>query len=94
MQVAVYCDEHGKQHAYSAICPHMGCLLHVSAAAATYHRQQLVGLRSLCRWQECARSNCAIAAALAKCYIDSEVVLPPCTTNSNLSSLPFADQLD
>lgn len=28
-QVAVYCDEAGKQHAFSAVCPHMGCLLHV-----------------------------------------------------------------
>lgn len=25
----MYCDSHGKQHAYSAVCPHMGCIIHV-----------------------------------------------------------------
>ncbi|PRW44524.1 oxidoreductase [Chlorella sorokiniana] len=35
-KVAVYCDEHGKQHAYTAICPHMGCLLHTNSIEKTF----------------------------------------------------------
>lgn len=42
-QVAVYCDEHGKQHAYSAICPHMGCLLHVSWRLGAAAHDGLIG---------------------------------------------------
>ncbi len=29
-KVAVYKDEEGKKHAFSALCPHLGCLLQVS----------------------------------------------------------------
>ena len=29
-QVALYVDPQGQKHAYSAVCKHMGCLVHVS----------------------------------------------------------------
>jgi nitrite reductase/ring-hydroxylating ferredoxin subunit len=33
-QVAVYCDANGQKKAYSAVCPHLGCIVHVSTAWA------------------------------------------------------------
>ena len=32
-KVAVYKDEEGKKHAFSALCPHLGCLLQVRCTA-------------------------------------------------------------
>ncbi len=31
-KVAVYRDEHGKAHEISAVCPHLGCIVHWNAA--------------------------------------------------------------
>eukprot|EP00887_Chlorella_sp_A99_P007470 scaffold2.g7470.t1 len=35
-KVAVYCDKYGKQRAFSAVCPHMGCLLHFNSLEKTF----------------------------------------------------------
>lgn len=32
-KVAVYKDGDGKKHAFSALCPHLGCLLQVGSSA-------------------------------------------------------------
>ena len=34
VQVAVYCDENKKQHAFTAVCPHLGCIVHVGRCSA------------------------------------------------------------
>lgn len=35
-KVAVYKDEAGKKHAFSALCPHLGCLLQVSGSPGSH----------------------------------------------------------
>ena len=35
-KVAVYKDEAGKKHAFSALCPHLGCLLQVSSSLGSH----------------------------------------------------------
>ncbi|KAL4423050.1 hypothetical protein ABPG77_002084 [Micractinium sp. CCAP 211/92] len=35
-KVAVYCDEHKQQHAYSAVCPHLGCIVHWNSLEKTF----------------------------------------------------------
>lgn len=46
-QVALFCDKDGNKHAFSAVCKHMGCLLHVSPAAACCVERSLATGRSL-----------------------------------------------
>ena len=66
----MYCDEHGKQHAYSAICPHMGCLLQVSwgrgrhgltLACLPHHVVSLVATQL---WLCCCLRRCLLASPL------------------------------
>lgn len=35
-KVAVYCDENRQQHAYSAVCPHLGCIVHWNSLEKTF----------------------------------------------------------
>ncbi|EFN55349.1 hypothetical protein CHLNCDRAFT_134365 [Chlorella variabilis] len=34
--VAVYCDGNKQQHAYSAVCPHLGCIIHWNSLEKTF----------------------------------------------------------
>ena len=40
-KVAVYKDSEGKKHAFSALCPHLGCLLQVRNSALCSHQNCL-----------------------------------------------------
>ena len=35
-KVAVYCDENGVRHEYSAVCPHLGCIVHWNNTEKTW----------------------------------------------------------
>ena len=32
----MYCDENKKQHAFTAVCPHLGCIVHVGRCLASW----------------------------------------------------------
>jgi len=35
-KVALYCDDQGTKHAYSAVCPHLGCIVHWNEVEKTF----------------------------------------------------------
>ncbi|PSC69844.1 oxidoreductase [Micractinium conductrix] len=35
-KVAVYCDDQGQEHAFSAVCPHLGCIVHWNSLEKTF----------------------------------------------------------
>lgn len=35
-QVAAYCDEQNEKHVFSAVCPHMGCLINWNPIEKTF----------------------------------------------------------